>query len=113
VDESTKTNNYCMIADVAEWTAGSIKIIYDRTTCLVHKISPSGDLTGRRRSAPTRRRCRRQQASTASASGPDRNNPRLNAEQPAAQRRTTRGSTPNNPRVNGAGASFTFQDRRR
>jgi hypothetical protein len=58
-DESTKTNNYCMIADVAEWTAGSIKIIYDRTTCLVHKISPSGDLTGRRRSAPTRRRCRR------------------------------------------------------
>jgi hypothetical protein len=46
VDESTKTNNYCMIADVAEWTAGSIKIIYDRTTCLVHKISPSGDLTG-------------------------------------------------------------------
>jgi hypothetical protein len=29
-----------MIADVAEWTAGSIKIIYDRTTCLVHKIRP-------------------------------------------------------------------------
>jgi beta-glucanase (GH16 family) len=48
------TNNACMISNVGafhtyavEWTAASIKIIYDGKTCLVHKWKAASPLTGR------------------------------------------------------------------